>query len=544
MKHSFYEVFVWARGASKGAALLRASVISAIYVSAWIVSFRAAIAMGAAPGVSAWFPPAGLTFAFLLRFPRLWPMAYVGVGYIVATAPYPHSTLAIILSWFIPPTAYVVGIRSLRRWLGSVHIDLANMRHLIAFSIFSLLIPVVAALALIVNFCADGLIPWSNYWDMVLRFSLGDAIGIVTLSPILLLSRSDLAAATSGRSLIWLVASFVAIGLAIYVETVAVVLGQDQGPMSYFLMLPIAWNAMNFGNVGSAASSLIANISITAVSWLAPDHRIVVGAPYFMLSVGYLGLIIGSMTSERERGVQKLRVQERALDRAYTHFTGQQTAAKLAHEIRQPLAVVSTYVEGLVGYIEKDANRTDDALMLAKRTDREVQRIGEIITAAQSKIEHAAGQRETFDFASVMQDVDPLLRQICKDHSVTAIFDVAVSARVSGVKASLQQVMVNFVRNACEAMSAVPATDRRLNVETSLTDERISVTVSDNGTGLAQDMEKAGHALFASTKVGGSGFGIPISKTIIEGHGGALTIMNRPEGGAVISFWLPIVKAA
>ncbi|CAA7614277.1 ATP-binding protein [Magnetospirillum sp. SS-4] len=543
MKHSFYEVFSWAVRPRKGAALFRAAGTSAVYVFAWIALFRAAIAMGAAPGVSAWFPPAGLTFAFLLRFPRLWPVAYVGVGYIVATAPYPHSAIAIFLSWVIPPTTYVVGVHALRRSLGYARIDLANMRHLIAFSIVSLLVPVVAALALIATFCADGLILWSNFWDMVLRFSLGDAIGIVTLTPILLLTRSDWVAAISGRSLIWLIASFAAIGLALYVETVAVILGQDQGPMSYFLMLPIAWTAMHFGNVGSSASSLIANISITLASWLAPDHRIVAGAPYFMLSVGYLGLIIGSMTSERERSVQKLRVQERALDRAYTHFTGQQTAAKLAHEIRQPLAVVSTYVEGLVGYIEKDTNRTDDALMLAKRTDREVQRIGEIISAAQSKIEHAAGKREIFDFASVMQDVDPLLRQICKDHGVTASFDVATSAQVSGIKASLQQVMVNFVRNACEAMSTTSPTDRHLMVESSHDDERINVTVSDTGMGLAEDLEKAGHALFASTKVGGSGFGLPISKTIIEGHGGALFIMNRPEGGAVISFWLPIVKA-
>lgn len=522
--------------------LFRSSLLGLGFVLAWVVLFRIAIAMNSAPGVSAWFPPAGLTFAFLLRFPRLWPATFIGVGYVVATAPYPTSGLAIFLSWIISPTIYVTGIYTLRRWLGHQRIDFASMTHLLAFLAASLIIPIAAAIANVANFCLDDLVPWSDYWDIVLRFSLGDAIGIVTITPFLLLTRQDFLAVSGARSIGWLAGSIFAIGFAIYVEMFNVVLGEDHGPLAYFLMLPIAWNAMNFGSVGVAVSNLIASIAITMASLLSPDHRIIAGAPYFMLSVGYLSLIIGSMTRERDRSVQKLRTQERTLDRAYTHFTGQQTAAKLAHEIRQPLAVVSTYVEGLLGLIEKDAGRTDDALMLARRADREVVRIGEIINATQSTIEYAAGQRETFAFAEVMQDVEPLLRQICKDHGVAANFGIVTDVWVSGVKASLQQVLVNFVRNACEAMDAMPPEHRRLNVDVSKTDERLNVTITDSGIGLPQGIEKAGHALFASAKAGGSGFGLPISKAIIEGHGGAMAIANGIEGGAVVSFWLPILK--
>lgn len=62
---------------------LRKAVIIALYPVVWVLAHKAAVAMNVGPGVSIWYPPAGLTFAFLLRFPRFWPLAYAGIGTVV-----------------------------------------------------------------------------------------------------------------------------------------------------------------------------------------------------------------------------------------------------------------------------------------------------------------------------------------------------------------------------------------------------------------------------------------------------------------------------
>ena len=533
--------FAWLPSGRDG--LAKASVI-ALYPVLWVLAHKAAVAMNAGPGVSMWYPPAGLTFAFLLSFPRFWPLAYVGIGIVVLQGPYATTNPGAVLSWLIPPTGYVVGVALLRRMLGET-LDLSRQAHIHRFIVASLATPAAVAAINVLNFCADGAIPWSDYGSMVARFFIGDALGIVTLAPTLLLLNRPWRATVRHRRLGALVIGLVAAGLILYLEVAELLLGTDQGRFSYFVMLPVAWNAVAFGVLGAALSTLLANVSITLASLLDPNRQVLAGAPYFMLSMGYLSLIIAGAVEDREGALRRLRRQEATLDKAYRHFTTSETASKLAHELNQPLGSVLTYVQGLSALAQRGAVDIAELPQLTERIGREVLRVREIITANQSRMDQATGKRERLSLSAVLGDVLPLLQQTCDDNGVIANMDVmGCAANVVGDRATLQQLAVNLVRNACEAMAATPATERRLRVETRDADGKAILAVRDNGPGFPDDIIQAGHALFASTKQSGSGFGLPIARAILMAHGGDLDIANNDHGGASVTCWLPIVVEA
>ena len=245
---------------------------------------------------------------------------------------------------------------------------------------------------------------------------------------------------------------------------------------------------------------------------------------------------------DREQSLRELRRQEAALDRAYRHFTTHETAAKLAHEIKQPLACLSTYAQGLQAMVQRDGFNPEELPQLADRMVREVQRVRDIIAHSQSRIEHSVGAPESLSVGTLLSDVVPLLYQICDDHGVSARMEgTTMAVAILGNRVSLQQVLVNLVRYACEAMAALPAAERRLSLEVRARPTKVTVSIHDNGPGFSPDILRTGHALFASTKHMGSGFGLPIATAILAAHGGGFEISNDESGGGRVTCSLPRV---
>jgi C4-dicarboxylate-specific signal transduction histidine kinase len=243
---------------------------------------------------------------------------------------------------------------------------------------------------------------------------------------------------------------------------------------------------------------------------------------------------------EREQSLRELRRQEAALDRAYRHFTTHETAAKLAHEIKQPLACLSTYAQGLQSMLQRDELPPEELPVLADRMVREIQRVREIIAISQSRIEHAVGESEPLALADLLRDVLPLLRQICDDLGVRLTLsgeDLDIS--ILGNAVSLQQVLVNLVRNACEAMESEPVDRRKLLITVQDRGAKVAISIQDSGPGFQPEIIRTGHALFASTKRQGSGFGLPIVTAILTAHGGNLEIANGEGGGGRVTCVLP-----
>jgi len=244
----------------------------------------------------------------------------------------------------------------------------------------------------------------------------------------------------------------------------------------------------------------------------------------------------------REAALRQLRRQEAALDRAYRHFTTQQTAAKLAHEIKQPLACASTYAQGIQGMLGRNELDPTELPQLIERMVREIERVREIIAQSQERLDQQAdaGEMEMLPLGGVIGDVLPLLRQICDDHGTKAEVDIPDGGPVvRGNRVSLQQVVLNLARNACEAMAHQPEASRRLRLWLIETAVSAGFGIDDNGPGFPPEVIRTGHALFASTKRSGSGFGLPIATAILHAHGGTLEIGNDEPGGGRVICMLP-----
>ena len=111
-----------------------------------------------------------------------------------------------------------------------------------------------------------------------------------------------------------------------------------------------------------------------------------------------------------------------------------------------------------------------------------------------------------------------------------------------GDRIQIQQVLVNLIRNAADAMAAHGAERRDLLISTQMArDNLIEIAVRDSGPGVAPEMLERLFSPFATTKREGLGFGLPISRRIIEAHGGVLSAESAPDGGAIFRFTLPVM---
>src|SRR5262249_12855611 len=115
---------------------------------------------------------------------------------------------------------------------------------------------------------------------------------------------------------------------------------------------------------------------------------------------------------------------------------------------------------------------------------------------------------------------------------------------VSGDRVQLQQVLVNLMINAMDAMSDMPAGERELSIYTARIEEFAQITVADSGPGIPPDNRKQIFEPFFTTKPQGMGMGLSIARTIIEAHHGQLTAENHTAGGAVFRVRLPIAPVA
>jgi signal transduction histidine kinase len=166
-----------------------------------------------------------------------------------------------------------------------------------------------------------------------------------------------------------------------------------------------------------------------------------------------------------------------------------------------------------------------------------IQRIRQLATKGETK-------RASVEINSVIRDVMPLLRSELQLHHVVAQADLAeVIPPVLADRVQLQQVIINLVANAVEAMASIDDRPRLLVIRSRVTDDdEVVVTVRDAGVGIDPSAVDQLFSAFFSTKPGGMGMGLSISRSIIEAHGGRFWATTNPDHGASFHFTLPALR--
>lgn len=236
----------------------------------------------------------------------------------------------------------------------------------------------------------------------------------------------------------------------------------------------------------------------------------------------------------REKRLQEL--QEELIHVARLSEMGQMASA-LAHELNQPLAAISNYLQAG----ERLADRPDGLSrvkdVLQKAGDQAV-RAGQIIRRLRQFIEKGETERSPESLAKTVEEASALAFVGAKEASVKTRFDLATDLPPVWVdKIQIQQVVINLIRNSIEAMAG--AARRELLVRTLAEDDVAIVIVSDTGPGLPEEVAAQLFQPFVTTKDKGMGLGLSISKSIVEAHGGRLWATAKSEGGVTFSFTLP-----
>jgi C4-dicarboxylate-specific signal transduction histidine kinase len=246
-------------------------------------------------------------------------------------------------------------------------------------------------------------------------------------------------------------------------------------------------------------------------------------------------------TSELMKASEALQEAQAELTRVSRLTTMGELAASIAHEVNQPLTAITNNGSACLRLL---ANRNLDSEVLQRALEEIVAdgtRASAVIARIRAAIKRASVEKQVLDMNEVIQEVLALAgyelqkNRILVECQLTKPLPLVLADRVQ-----LHQVLLNLVINGIEAMTAVTDRPRVLWMQSRIDESgHILVAVQDSGTGLGSDADQV-FTPFFTTKVEGMGMGLPISRSLIEGHGGCLWAEPNVPHGAVFSFTLPV----
>ena len=271
------------------------------------------------------------------------------------------------------------------------------------------------------------------------------------------------------------------------------------------------------------------------------------GVPRFAPDGTFLGYI-GTCIDITERKQTELEIAQQRNELAHLSRVTMlgELSGSLAHELNQPLTAILSNAQAAQRFLARDDVDFDNLREILQDIVAEDKRAGEIIHRLRLLLKKGEVQQQTLDVNEVVQEVLNLVRSDLVNHGVAAHLELASglpAARADRVQ--IQQVLLNLVMNACDAMTGVPAGDRKLIVRTALAEGNgVCISIADRGTGIAPDNLEKVFEPFFTTKAHGMGLGLSVCRTIVSAHGGKLSATNNPNQGATFQVTLPVAPEA
>jgi PAS domain S-box-containing protein len=253
---------------------------------------------------------------------------------------------------------------------------------------------------------------------------------------------------------------------------------------------------------------------------------------------------LASIAVERERAEEALRQAQGDLAHVSRVTTMGELTASLAHEVNQPIAAAVTNAKTCLRWLARDDPDLEEARAAAMRIVKDGTRAAEIIGRIRLLFKKGTLQRELVDVNEVIREMIVLLRGETARYNILVGTDLAVDLpQIMGDRVQLQQVLMNLMLNGIDAMKET-SSGSELTIKSEADDGQLLISVSDTGVGLAPEQADQIFRAFFTTKDSGTGMGLPISRSIIESHGGRLWAAGAPGRGATFQFTLPAATFA
>ena len=614
-------------------------------------------------GITPWDPPQGLTLAILLRlglrYAPVVPVAMFVAEMLVRHVAAPWLPILPTVTSVVITAAGYVGAAYILLKLFRIDPDLRRLNDVVRFLIVGLIAALVVACAVVGNFIAFDMIARHDFWPAVLRSWLGDYVGILTLTPAMLVftgRQLETRLGEQGRKSAPIALEIVAQAAAI-AATVWFVFGldfPDELKLFYLLFLPTIWVAVRHGLAGAAAGVLLTQIALkVAFQSRGFGAATVIDFQMLMVALGLTGVLVGAIVSERRQASQALRESEArlkailhtapdailtlddngcvesanpAVERMFgwagddligmpvtlllpglelggpltrpemlgrrrdgTAFPAEiaigraavatglryiavtrdvsrrvqaetlvrqhqtqlahvdrisivgEMATAIVHEESQPLAAIAAYTRAcrmLLQAPDADMKKVREALdKLAAQTVR----AGDILNRMREFLHRGEIDAEPVSVLEIVHEVAEFAKTDLTGHGIRLLLDVEPGVpQVMADRIHVQQVLLNLIRNAVDAISEYDGGAREIRISARHKGKRVAFEVRDTGPGIDPVIAEQLFDPFTTTKDRGMGLGLSISRTIVAAHGGQLRHVPGEPPGTTFRFDLPV----
>ncbi|HJV95436.1 MAG TPA: MASE1 domain-containing protein [Albitalea sp.] len=489
--------------------------------------------------ITPWNPQSALAVALLLWRPRGWWLVWVALAGGDVLRGVPDSWWpAELLSSVLLTLGYAVTAAALRRWLGAAP-QLATRRGFLWFVLIIGLGALLNAALYVGVFAAFGIPPPDRVIGALFRGWIGDAVGfLVTLPLLLVLGSRERRRHTAAmlRSVEWWLLVGVAAGSAYAVFARS---ADEQFKFFYLLFLPVVWGAARFGVIGAVwSAALVQVLLIVAVQSVNYRPLTVFELQVLMAALAATGLLLGTTVDEREDTAQALRA---SLQLA----AAGDMAAALAHELNQPLTALSTYARAsqlLAGRLGDESQSVAHPLVdVTGKLVNEASRASEVVKRLRDFFRERSTELQPTEIAPLLGEV--VRSQAAHAESLKVRLEWRCDPGVPPIwldRVQIAVVLRNLVENAVDAARQASIADAWVAVHAQVDGAQLIISVRDSGSGIAADDVARVFESRLSSKPGGMGIGLGISRAIVQAHGGRLWAEAGPGGR--FSFSLPVAS--
>lgn len=491
-------------------------------------------------GITPWNPAAGFALAFGLlagtRYLWLLPITPLLAELIVRQLP---ASLPVLAGQSLAiGLTYSAAIVLLTRPDRDFRPSLQRLRDVSLLSGFAIATTAVVSAIYVGILVGAQRVEARDFLTAAMRYWIGDLIGILVTTPLLLLYASIRRIPAPSLETIAQV-GLAAVALYMIFRTG----GAPHVELFYLLFLPITWMALRGGlytvSMGLAATQVLL---VLAIQTLASERPHFASLQAMMLVLALTGLAIGVVVDERRRAEIRVRAMQDAQARLTRLASFNELSAAIAHEINQPLSAATTYARIAIEALQAGSGADGDtaARTAAQKSMAQVQRAAEVVRRIRQLMRSGLSEPTAVAVAPLIRDAI----ELAGIERFAAGCDVTVDVQPAGLLAradelQTQQVLINLLRNAAEAVSEVGEAARQISITVGRDGEgMVAFVLQDTGPGFRKEQLEEPFQPFVTTKLDGLGIGLSLCRTIIEANGGRLSIANTRRG-AQVRFSLP-----
>ena len=486
--------------------------------------------------ITPWNPDPALGLVFWLIHGRKaalpWFIALLSAEVLVRGTPAGLPLTVLCSAWLVLGYG-TIGAALRRRFSSSGMFD--NRRRLLAWAGIVLAGTLFNALGYMSLLSLTGRIPAGEWGTALLRFGIGDTVGMLVSMPLIWVLVSERGRERL-RSAVWRWETLGYLALAAFVLwSVFGSIMRCEYKHFYFLFLPVIWAASRQGLYGAVLAVFALQLCIiTLVKW---SHA--VNIQFYELQLldamlALVGFFIGIVVDEVRQVSHELKQTMRLA-------AAGEMAAAMAHELNQPLTALSTYGKACEYLLE----RGESGPLLQNAIGHmivESGRAAEVVRRLRDFFRTGAMQLEAVQASNLVAHIARQFTPLFHEHGIELALPPPLPLAVNADRLQIELVLRNLLANAQDAVLGQPRSRRRITVTAERLDgERLRLSVEDSGPGISSSLAARLFEPFVSTKASGLGLGLVLSRSIVEAHGGQLWAEVASHG--IFRFILPLARA-